>query len=39
MVGLELDEMELSHHEIGDCVAPRLAPYAFYEGRKLGLTL
>ena len=26
-------------HAIGDCVAPRMAPYAFYEGRKLGLSL
>ena len=24
---------------IGDCVAPRQAPYAFHEGRKLALTL
>ncbi len=23
-------------HRIGDCTAPRLAAYAFYEGRKLG---
>ena len=23
-------------HRIGDCAAPRLAAYAFYEGRKLG---
>jgi len=29
----------LDLHAIGDCVAPRQAPYAFYEGRKLGLTL
>jgi 2,4-dienoyl-CoA reductase-like NADH-dependent reductase (Old Yellow Enzyme family)/thioredoxin reductase len=26
-------------HRIGDCVAPRLAAYAFHEGRKLGLAL
>ena len=26
-------------HIIGDCVAPRMAPYAFYEGRKLALSL
>ncbi|MCX8509417.1 MAG: oxidoreductase, partial [Rhodobacteraceae bacterium] len=26
-------------HRIGDCVAPRLAPYAFHEGRKLALFL
>ena len=26
-------------HRIGDCLAPRLAAYAFHEGRKLALTL
>jgi glycine/D-amino acid oxidase-like deaminating enzyme len=26
-------------HAIGDCVAARQAPYAFYEGRKLALRL
>lgn len=26
-------------HRIGDCAAPRLAAYAFYEGRKLGISL
>ncbi|WP_231575860.1 FAD-dependent oxidoreductase [Pseudorhodobacter ferrugineus] len=26
-------------HRIGDCTAPRTAPYAFHEGRKLGLVL
>ena len=26
-------------HRIGDCMAPRLAAYAFHEGRKLALTL
>lgn len=26
-------------HRIGDCTAPRLAAYAFHEGRKLGLAL
>ena len=26
-------------HRIGDCIAPRLAAYAFHEGRKLALTL
>jgi len=29
----------LEIHAIGDCVAPRLANMAFYEGRKLGLGL
>ena len=26
-------------HRIGDCIAPRLAAYAFHEGRKLALAL
>lgn len=26
-------------HRIGDCAAPRLAPFAFHEGRKVGLAL
>lgn len=26
-------------HRIGDCVAPRQAPYAFHEGRKVALSL
>ena len=26
-------------HRIGDCAAPRLAAYAFHEGRKLGLAI
>ncbi|MEZ5798114.1 MAG: hypothetical protein R3D63_11900 [Paracoccaceae bacterium] len=26
-------------HRIGDCAAPRLAAYAFHEGRKLALSL
>ena len=26
-------------HRIGDCTAPRLAAYAFHEGRKLGMAL
>jgi len=26
-------------HRIGDCAAPRQAPYAFYEGRKAGLAV
>lgn len=26
-------------HRIGDCTAPRTAPYAFHDGRKLGLML
>ena len=39
MLALELDQLDLKYHEIGDCVAPRLAPFSFYEGRKLGLSL
>ena len=26
-------------HRIGDCAAPRQAPYAFHEGRKIGLSI
>jgi NADPH-dependent 2,4-dienoyl-CoA reductase/sulfur reductase-like enzyme len=26
-------------HRIGDCMAPRQAPYAFHDGRKTGLVL
>lgn len=26
-------------HRIGDCAAPRLAAYAFHDGRKVALTL
>lgn len=33
------NEASLQLYSIGDCVAPRQAPYAFYEGRKLGLSL
>ena len=36
---LELNERGVNCYTIGDCVAPRQAPYAFYEGRKLGLAL
>ena len=31
--------LDVEIHSIGDCIAPRQAPYAFYEGRKLGLVL
>lgn len=34
-----LAELELPTHQIGDCAAPRQAPYAFYEGRKAGLEI
>jgi hypothetical protein len=26
-------------HRIGDCTAPRLAAYAFHEGRKVALAI
>ena len=34
-----LSKEELSLHSIGDCVSPRQAPAAIYEGRRLALTL
>ena len=34
-----LDEMGVDYYLIGDCAAPRQAPFAFHEGRKLGLAL
>jgi hypothetical protein len=34
-----LSDTDIAFHIIGDCAAPRSAPYAFYEGRKLGLSL
>ncbi|WP_288944040.1 FAD-dependent oxidoreductase [uncultured Roseovarius sp.] len=39
MLAQDLDAAGIACHQIGDCVAPRLAPYAFYEGRKLALHL
>ena len=36
MVQDDPDLAELTAHEIGDCVAPRTAIMAIYEGRKLG---
>ncbi len=35
----ELAESDLEVHAIGDCVAPRRANNAFYEGRRLALKL
>jgi NADPH-dependent 2,4-dienoyl-CoA reductase/sulfur reductase-like enzyme len=32
----ELRAAGVAFHAIGDCAAPRQAPYAFYEGRKAG---
>jgi 2,4-dienoyl-CoA reductase-like NADH-dependent reductase (Old Yellow Enzyme family)/thioredoxin reductase len=34
-----LAERDIVAHQIGDCAAPRQAPYAFYEGRKAGLEI
>ena len=36
---LELAALGVETHTAGDCVAPRNAAYAFYEGRKLGRLL
>ncbi len=36
---LALTEHGISFHLIGDAAAPRQAPYAFHDGRKVGLTL
>jgi 2,4-dienoyl-CoA reductase-like NADH-dependent reductase (Old Yellow Enzyme family)/thioredoxin reductase len=38
-LALELAEMGIPFTEIGDGVAPRQAPYAFYEGRKAGMSV
>ncbi len=38
-LGLELGRAGVAVHQIGDCVAPRRASLAFYEGRALALTL
>ena len=35
----ELTALGVSFHEIGDCVAPRRASLAFFEGRALALDL
>jgi hypothetical protein len=35
----ELRSAGVPFRVIGDCAAPRQAPYAFYEGRKAGLEL
>jgi 2,4-dienoyl-CoA reductase-like NADH-dependent reductase (Old Yellow Enzyme family) len=36
---LSSDLADMETHLIGDAAAPRQAPYAFHEGRKLGLSL
>ena len=38
-VELALAETDISFHVIGDAAAPRQAPYAFHDGRKIGLRL
>ena len=38
-VELALAETNISFHVIGDAAAPRQAPYAFHDGRKIGLIL
>ena len=38
-VELALAETEINFHLIGDAAAPRQAPYAFHDGRKIGLML
>jgi hypothetical protein len=38
-LGTELAAMGLALHQVGDCVAPRRASLAFYEGRELALRL
>lgn len=35
----ELQGSSLPFFQIGDCAAPRQAPYAFHDGRKIGLQL
>ena len=38
-IELALNETDVKFHVIGDCASPRSAPYAFHEGRKVGLSL
>ncbi|ANK88972.1 MULTISPECIES: oxidoreductase [unclassified Rhizobium] len=38
-LGEELRSHGIDAVEIGDCAAPRRAPYAFYEGRRAGLEI
>jgi 2,4-dienoyl-CoA reductase-like NADH-dependent reductase (Old Yellow Enzyme family)/thioredoxin reductase len=38
-VELALSETDISCHIAGDAAAPRSAPYAFHDGRKIGLAL
>ena len=38
-VELALAETDVNFHVIGDAAAPRQAPYAFHDGRKIGLAV
>ena len=38
-IELALTENGIRYHLIGDAAAPRQAPYAFHDGRKIGLAL
>ena len=38
-LALGLASSPIPVYQIGDCAAPRQAPYAFYEGRKIGLRI
>jgi hypothetical protein len=38
-LAIELTAAGVTFHEIGDCVAPRRASLAFYEGRELALRI
>ncbi len=38
-LALGLASVPIPVHQIGDCAAPRQAPYAFYEGRKIALAI
>ncbi len=38
-LGLALDRAGVAFHQVGDCVAPRRASLAFYEGRSLAMRL
>ena len=38
-IELALNETDSKFYVIGDCASPRSAPYAFHEGRKVGLSL
>ena len=38
-IEIALSETDTKFHVIGDCANPRSAPYALYDGRKVGLNL